>query len=59
VASDDPLRGAPAEEAALVYRWITAGDARIVDTSDGFALPRASACGWADWAARARSARDA
>ncbi|WP_409563425.1 MULTISPECIES: DEDD exonuclease domain-containing protein [unclassified Gordonia (in: high G+C Gram-positive bacteria)] len=57
VPAPDPLRGTPAEEAALVYRWVTATDARIVDTTDGFALPRGSACGWDAWAAAARSAR--
>ncbi|GED98611.1 hypothetical protein nbrc107697_26500 [Gordonia crocea] len=56
--TDGPLRGAAPEEAALVYRWATAADARIVDTTDGFALPRHSACGWTGWAATARSARD-
>ena len=57
VPAPDRLRGTPAEEAALVYRWVTATDARIVDTTDGFALPRGSACGWDAWAAAARSAR--
>ncbi|MFT4201977.1 MAG: hypothetical protein QM634_14720, partial [Gordonia sp. (in: high G+C Gram-positive bacteria)] len=57
VPDDGPLRGAPAEEAALVYRWVTAPDARIVDTTAGLALPRHSACGWERWAAAARTAR--
>ncbi|GAB11839.1 DNA polymerase III epsilon subunit [Gordonia araii NBRC 100433] len=59
VPDDDPLRGAPAEEASLVYRWVTAPDSRIVDTTGGFALPRHSACGWERWRATARSARHA
>ncbi len=59
IPADDPLRGAPAEEAALVYRWVTAADARIVNTVAGFALPRRSACAWDRWATAARSARSA
>ncbi|WP_301546990.1 DEDD exonuclease domain-containing protein [Gordonia sp. X0973] len=57
IPSAGPLHGAAPEEAALVYRWITAADARIVDASGGLALPRFSACGWEGWAVRARAAR--
>ena len=34
-----PLRGAPAEEVGLVYRWMTEPGARIVSTSEPVALP--------------------
>ncbi|MFT4127758.1 MAG: hypothetical protein QM662_16210, partial [Gordonia sp. (in: high G+C Gram-positive bacteria)] len=54
-----PLAGAPAEEAGLLYRWITGPGTRIVATSDGFALPARSAAGRADWASTARAARQA
>ncbi|WP_050949724.1 DEDD exonuclease domain-containing protein [Gordonia effusa] len=52
-----PLRGAPAEEAALIYRWITEPGARIVAASDALSLPTRTACRWEDWLLTARGAR--
>ena len=55
-----PLRGAPAEEVGLVYRWMTEPGARIVSTSEPVALPAGSAerrLGWSQSAHDARAAR--
>jgi DNA polymerase-3 subunit epsilon len=35
-----PLYGAPHEEVALVYRWLTGPGVRIVCATSGFSLPR-------------------
>lgn len=53
-----PLCGAPAEEAALLYRWIHEPGVRIVSTTDGLALPTAGAERRREWSAAARSARE-
>ncbi|MFT3900359.1 MAG: DEDD exonuclease domain-containing protein [Gordonia sp. (in: high G+C Gram-positive bacteria)] len=57
VPDDGPLRGAPPEEAALVFRWLAEPDARIVEASSGLALPRLGGGGWESWAQAARTAR--
>lgn len=54
-----PLHGAPAEEAGLIYRWVTEPGARIVATSSPLSLPLHGACRWDDWATTARGARAA
>ncbi len=51
-----PLRGAPAEEASLVQRWLTRTPARIVSSTAGYAEPRRGAAPWLDWRERARAA---
>ncbi|MBT0565297.1 DEDD exonuclease domain-containing protein [Williamsia sp. CHRR-6] len=52
-----PLRGAPAEEAWLIYRWLTSGDTRIVCSTSGFTSPVGSAARWSTWRATAAAAR--
>lgn len=54
-----PLLGASADEAALLYRWVTEPGSRLVAASEPFALPAGSAEGWASWSASARAARAA
>lgn len=51
-----PLHGAPAEELALLARWLHQSDTRLVQTSSPYSVPARGAGSWADWAARARSA---
>ncbi|MEO9327565.1 DEDD exonuclease domain-containing protein [Gordonia sp. B21] len=52
-----PLRGAPAEEVALIYRWMTEPGARIVATTDPLALPAGCAERRRTWSQTAREAR--
>ena len=55
-----PLGGALVEETALIARWLTGPEVRIVRVAeDGWASPLRSAGAWAAWAATARSAREA
>lgn len=56
VAGDGPLRGAPVEEAALLYRWITESGTRIVAASAPLALPAAGAERRLSWSSAARAA---
>ncbi|ACY22258.1 DNA polymerase III, epsilon subunit [Gordonia bronchialis DSM 43247] len=58
IAGDGPLLGAAAEEAALLFRWITEPDARIVACTEALALPARSAQRWQSWSATAHRARD-
>ncbi|MCH5644506.1 DEDD exonuclease domain-containing protein [Gordonia sp. ABSL49_1] len=58
VPAEGPLLGANAEEAALLYRWITEPDARIVSCTESLALPSRSAVRWLSWSATAQRARD-
>ncbi|MEE4023209.1 DEDD exonuclease domain-containing protein [Gordonia sp. PKS22-38] len=53
-----PLFGAPLEETALLYRWITEPGARIVAASEPFALPGACAQRWSAWSRTAHDARE-
>ncbi len=54
-----PLRGAPAEEVALVAGWLHQPGTRLVRTSSPYAEPALGAGRWATWAGRARiAARD-
>ncbi|MCE5290346.1 MAG: DEDD exonuclease domain-containing protein [Nocardiaceae bacterium] len=55
--SPGPLRGALAEETALILRWLTEDGVRIVRTSDGYAEPVRCAARWQNWSATARRAR--
>ena len=52
-----PLRGALAEETALILRWLAEDGVRIVRTSDGYAEPVRCAARWQQWSATARRAR--
>lgn len=58
VPGTGPLLGAPPEETALLFRWVTEPGARIVTTTDPFALPAACAERWTDWSQSARAARE-
>jgi DNA polymerase-3 subunit epsilon len=51
-----PLRGAPAEETALLLRWLLRDGTRLVRSSVPWAEPAGSAASWRDWAARAADA---
>ena len=59
VPGDGPLRGAWAEEAALVHRWVTEPGTRLVCASSGFSVAARGAGTWSQWGHRARSARQA
>lgn len=54
---EGPLRGAPVEETALLWRWLTLPGTRLVRTTQPWAEPAGSAGRWRDWAERAASAR--
>ncbi|SIS20803.1 DEDD exonuclease domain-containing protein [Williamsia sterculiae] len=58
VVADGPLRGAPPEEAGLIYRWMTEPGCRIVRTTSGLGLPAHSACRWTAWSRRVHDARE-
>ncbi|GAA1462218.1 DEDD exonuclease domain-containing protein [Williamsia maris] len=49
VPGPGPLRGAAAEEAALVYAWLVTPGSRIVCSTAPFMLPVAAAARWGDW----------
>ncbi|MFW0787417.1 DEDD exonuclease domain-containing protein [Gordonia sp. CPCC 206044] len=59
VAGPGPLLGAPAEEAALLYRWITEPGARIVSTTEPLGLPAGCAERRLAWSQTAHAAREA
>ncbi len=54
-----PLRGAPAEEVALLARWLHQPGTRLVQTSAPYAEPAWGAARWSRWAEVARSAAHA
>jgi DNA polymerase III subunit epsilon len=56
LATPGPLRGAPAEEVALLARWLHQPGTRLVQTSSPYTEPAWGAGNWAAWAAQARSA---
>ncbi|OLL78931.1 DNA polymerase III epsilon subunit [Pseudonocardia sp. Ae168_Ps1] len=51
-----PLRGAPAEEVRLLYRWLTEGGTRLVYSTPSWAEPARGGGPWREWADRARDA---
>lgn len=53
-----PLHGAAPEEAALIYRWTTEVDSRIVSATQGLALASHGAGRWRSWSAAARTAAE-
>ncbi|WP_040517822.1 DEDD exonuclease domain-containing protein [Gordonia neofelifaecis] len=59
VPESGPLSGAPAEEIALIERWLFEPGTRLVDVTDQLSLPIGAAERWHDFARTARSARDA
>jgi DNA polymerase-3 subunit epsilon len=57
VPDPGPLQGAPHEEVALVYRWLTGTGVRIVCATSGFSLPRHGGGRHLQWREKAGSAR--
>ncbi|KAA9154401.1 DEDD exonuclease domain-containing protein [Amycolatopsis acidicola] len=51
-----PLYGAPAEETALLLRWLTRGGVRLVRTAVPWAEPARGVGGWQGWLERASTA---
>ncbi|ALG85175.1 DEDD exonuclease domain-containing protein [Gordonia phthalatica] len=54
-----PLGGAPAEETALIERWLYEPGTRLVDVTDQLSLPIGAAARWHHFARTARAAREA
>ena len=54
---DGPLRGAPAEEVALVLRWLDRPGTRMVRCSQPWTEPARAAASWRGWLTRADAAR--
>jgi DNA polymerase-3 subunit epsilon len=52
-----PLHGAPAEEVAVVRRWLTRPGSRLVRSAVPWAEPAAAAASWRGWLERVVSAR--
>jgi DNA polymerase-3 subunit epsilon len=52
-----PLRGAPADEARVVYRWLTTGGTRMVRCAEPWWEPAHAAGGWHTWLERASTGR--
>ncbi|OZG28418.1 hypothetical protein BH683_015215 [Williamsia sp. 1138] len=44
-----PLHGAPHEEVALIYRWLTTPGVRIVCATSGLSLPMHGGARWTQW----------
>ncbi len=56
---EGPLRGAPAEEVALVLRWLDRPGTRMVRCSQPWTEPARAAASWRGWLTRADAARSA
>ena len=52
-----PLHGAPAEEAGVLWRWLTTPGTRLVRASEPWTEPAASAGSWRGWLERAHVPR--
>lgn len=57
VPGSGPLRGAPMDEARVVYRWLTTGGTRLVRLSRPWTEPAVSAGSWHAWLDRAAASR--
>jgi DNA polymerase-3 subunit epsilon len=55
---EGPLRGAPAEEVALVLRWLDRPGTRMVRCSQPWTEPARSAASWRGWLTKADAARE-
>lgn len=55
---EGPLRGAMAEEVALVLRWLDRPGTRMVRCSQPWTEPARAAASWRGWLSRADAARD-
>ncbi|MEU5692632.1 DEDD exonuclease domain-containing protein [Actinosynnema sp. NPDC020468] len=53
-----PLRGAPAEEVAVILRWIDRPGSRLVYCSEPWVSPAGGAGAWRGWVERAEAGRD-
>lgn len=54
---EGPLRGAPAEEVAIVLRWLDGPGTRMVRCSQPWTEPAMAAARWRGWLSRADAAR--
>ncbi len=52
-----PLRGAPAEEAQIIHRWLTADGTRLVRCAEPWSEPVHAAGTWRRWAEQADAGR--
>ncbi|MFC7344102.1 DEDD exonuclease domain-containing protein [Saccharopolyspora griseoalba] len=52
-----PLRGAPADETRVIYRWLTTGGTRLVRTANPWGEPARAAATWHAWLTRATNGR--
>jgi len=55
---EGPLRGAPAEEVALVLRWLDRPGTRMVRCSQPWTEPARSAASWRGWLTKADAAKE-
>lgn len=55
--SEDPLRGAPADEVHVLYRWLTTGGTRLVRSARPWSEPAGAAGSWRGWLDRAVAGR--
>ncbi|MHA6799009.1 DEDD exonuclease domain-containing protein [Bounagaea algeriensis] len=56
-AGTGPLRGAPAEEAQIIHRWLTADGTRLVRCAEPWSEPAHAAGTWRRWAEQADAGR--
>ncbi|MDQ3403109.1 MAG: DEDD exonuclease domain-containing protein [Actinomycetota bacterium] len=56
-AGEGPLRGAPAEEVAVVLRWLDRPGTRMVNCTQPWSEPAHSAATWREWLDKADHAR--
>ncbi|AUS77919.1 hypothetical protein C1701_05515 [Actinoalloteichus sp. AHMU CJ021] len=59
IPEDGPLRGAPAEEVAALWRWLSTPGTRMVRCSRPWTEPAWSAGAWREWVGRAAAGRAA
>ncbi|WP_344128249.1 DEDD exonuclease domain-containing protein [Saccharopolyspora halophila] len=52
-----PLRGAPADEARVIYRWLTTGGTRLVRTTAPWDEPANAAATWRSWLDKATNGK--
>lgn len=56
-AGEGPLHGAPAEEVAVVLRWLDRPGTRMVNCTQPWSEPAHSAATWREWLDKADHAR--
>lgn len=57
IPGSGPLQGASPDEARVVYRWLTAGDTRMVRCTEPWSEPARSAGTWKGWLDQATNGR--